>query len=872
MGNQLGVPITLQNDAEKFALEDRLALKRRALLFPNCVKLVGENLLPCATTLRSGSGVDSAVMVQPGEVLCVPLAFMDSPDVVIGLVPLDGGNASSEEPLGELSPRGLLLVAESRGVDSIGRLKEFTFKTSSAAATTEETAYVDVTYHLQGSVLTMILAPSRPTIHNGTRFPLKVFLFLGGHPVEEATVNPEETFVTLKNDPFGPQLQYLFQCDVHGALYTADERVDLNSIDPEVGEIIVLKHEEYPRRCFFELSIERRPCDVGGTTLVYSVLPRYIFGVENNSLIDVEITSESGDSVGTLGVGVLSSTPLSNFAYLPLNTQMVRSVGMTKSAAFEIGESLEERLVMCGPVDRDETDGLSHCFLLRARTGDAKGVMELLPALFLVNMDPTRSLFVRHTIKSSNGTIGSTERVHRVVVPSSGMLSHTTLSRYGYTDFFAFAWEDGADDCAYSSPVEATLSPGTDWTGFVQCGHTHHAVQIRKGGACDAAVLAVSAPRRPYLKLVNLTPYAYDALGPMSISSCTPPSVNNEEVILCSGGNETRVQLSRNLCADVGRGVMAFVKNQRDAATVVLSLAPLNTVTLAEANGPSALAPRINDENEDAVLKEKALVRVDIKASQSSLSIRDGGELPLHVTLESSEFWLVYQTMKVTAQCTVSNVCIQGTYKEKKNNVVKPFSFNMSVHDVEIGANTINVLSTQLNLTQLELEVSDVLLYQLQQLSKHCRPHQPNLGEPNTSMAPFPVAHLPMFKNKRMQLVSVAVFEVSVVITYDRSVSPPEDVLFRGSPIGSLIPSLHRASMRLPTVRLRDVSGASALEVGNIVREVLFIEIVKQIPNLVTSVVLFPSLSPLGSMLSRVGSFIFGSRGSSSDLPGTTLI
>ncbi|ESL05319.1 hypothetical protein TRSC58_07038 [Trypanosoma rangeli SC58] len=62
------------------------------------------------------------------------------------------------------------------------------------------------------------------------------------------------------------------------------------------------------------------------------------------------------------------------------------------------------------------------------------------------------------------------------------------------------------------------------------------------------------------------------------------------------------------------------------------------------------------------------------------------------------------------------------------------------------------------------------------------------------------------------------------------------------------------------------------MDVCGMVHEVMFFEFLKQLPSFVSSAVLFPTLSPVSSILARVGSFIFGSSGAASELPGATLI
>ncbi|PWU94863.1 hypothetical protein C4B63_24g342 [Trypanosoma cruzi] len=931
--NYLGVEVTLQDATEQFVFGEGLTLEKRTLSFPDCLQLIdgkrvdhfekgeisfsdnkpavllyaekvavlenGEhihlstslqpgtlaqnvtfrtvfhvkNYLSYNISFRSMCQWSEVAMIRPGELYCIPLSCLDSTDVVTRLASIEDNNESRDELLWEESPRKVLEVALSRGEDSIGRLKEFSFAESSA--------YVDVTYHLKGCLLTMLFAPARPGIHNGTRFPIRVFLYIRDDFVEEAVVDPDNTFVTLRHDPFGTPVAYLFECIVYDKRYVANEQVDLNAIDPAEGECIVMKHEEFPRRHFFELNIESRQLNaLDGVAPVYSVVPRYIYGVENNSQMDVEFVSEAGDSIGTLGGGVLSCSYGKNFAYLPLHASLVLRVEEVTSSTFEVNEGLEEQMLLCNAPEKREAPCGSHCFLLRAKADTTEKTMELVPALFIVNMDPTRSLFVQHTIGSKDTLRSEVQWVNRVVLPAAGVLPYTFISCYGYVDLFTFSWEENGEASSYSAPVEAVFSSKTDWSGFVQCGRTQHMVQIHKKGFGDPAMLVVIGPcNRPHLTLVNFTSYAYREVGPMGVSSPSILSLVSNDLLQLSGGDKEYVlRLTHNTSTALDDEVMAFVRHQQDAVTVVLSLVPLNKTVLLKENTCCTINPQMKEEIEDGSTGTKTTVRLDVKVSYLSFMIRDDKESSVLFTVESSEFWMVQHSMKLTALYTMSNASIQSTYKSKNCHVLKPFCFDMTVRDVELLINAISACSAQVNATRLELELSDILLYQFYQLAAHCQDNSwktmKKKGSKGGDASPAIAVPFisPFSRNRRIEINSVVICEICVILTYDRRVRPPEDVLFRGSPIGTFIPSLHRATIRLPTVRFRDVSRKTLMEVCDMVQEVLFFEFLKQISSFISSVVLFPTLSPLGNILTRVGSFIFGSGGASSELPGAALI
>ncbi|RNF03601.1 uncharacterized protein Tco025E_08155 [Trypanosoma conorhini] len=937
LGNRLGVEVTLQDATEQFCLQDCLSLERKTLLFPDCLRLVGgrrvdrfdredisfsddkrdglfhaegvavledgervhvatrvqpgtltlqvtlrtafhvRDYLPCAVTLRPTRSGSEVLTLRPGELACLPIAYLDSTDVVMRLVSTEEGGESCDELLCEGPPRKLLEVATSRGTDSMGRLKKFSFAGASA--------YVDVTYQLRSSVLTMLLAPARSGIHNGTRFPIRLTAYISDDVAEEASVDPGKTFVSLRHDPYGPPVEYLFECVVYGMRYVASERVDVTTVDPAEGECIVMKHEEFPRRYFFEFNIEARQADLsGGGAQVYSVVPRYIFGVENNSHMDVEFVSEAGDSIGTLGGTLLSCSSGSNFAYLPLHASLVLRAEKATSSAFEVGEGLDEQMLLCNASEQGETPCGAHCFLLRVKGDAAARTMELLPALLMLNLDATRTLSVQHAIRAKDTTTGGEEKwVRRVVLPAAGVLPYTFISCYGYLDTFAFCWEESGEAASYSTPVVVTFASNTDWTGVVQCGRTHHMVQVRKKGSCDPAMLVVSGPcNRPSLTLVNLTPKAYHQVGSMAVSSSLRLLAKGDVLSLSEGDKESVVCLARDAATDIGDAATAFVRHQRDDVTVVLSLFPLNTTVLLPGSTCAASNPQMGGGVEEVGAGIKTTIRVNAKASQVSLTVRDGRESSLLFTVESSEFWMVHHSLSLTAQGTVSNASVQSTYNSKRCHVLKPFCFDMTVRDVELLFSTISACSAQVNVTRLEVELSDILLYQFHQLATHCQDYslktttRERRRGANACLAiavdPPPPSPSLCSMHRRVEIGSMVVCEICVILTYDRGERAPADVLFRGSPIGRFIPSLHRATMRLPTLRFRDISRETLMEVYSMVKEVMLFEFLKQLPSLVSSVVWFPALSPVGSFLTRVGSFIFGTSGASSELPGATLI
>ncbi|KAH8614105.1 hypothetical protein ERJ75_000757300 [Trypanosoma vivax] len=879
------------------------------------------NQLPCYAVLSSNMAGAAMVVACPGETSCIPLSLFDCRNILLSLVREDGTNESNKEPLcKEESPREILKMAETRGDDSIGRLKLFEFS--------GDKAYVDVTYRLQGSFLTMFLAPAWPSIRNGIRFALKVRLLRNGMCVEEALVNPNDVFVTLRHDPHGPRVEYFFECAVYSQLYISSYPVDVRFIDPVAGESVVMKHKEFPCRYFFELSIEQHIHDVPSDSPAYVIKPRHVFGLENNSHTDVRITSEAGDSVGSLGGGVLACEPGRNFAYLPFHTPLTVHALSASPHVFKVGKSLEDRILQSALVDVAEDATVMHCLLLRSRNQGVDRFMELLPPLVVVNLNTRCDVVVSHSVKGK--VSAKDEWCRRFTVPAGRALPCTILSSDEYTDYLAFAWTGNQGDEAggverdgngaisidvgsvstalcdtnyfdrrnddtnkktrtvacpetcFSVPLEVLLLPKTNWSGFVQCGSTHHVVCIRKEGLYDTAIVTISAPRTPYVTLVNLTPNAYGALPPMTVLGITPPSVNSDELTLMNATNDEkesklRISIDWDSDVDIGNGVTAALRCHRDGATVVFTQRELNSMcSLQSGKWTSRNSPQGSGHMKDSPGKNDTVVRLDVKFSRFSLFVRDVADTPLHLAFDSCSLWAVYQKMKITTQCTVSNIQSKGTYQGNKSHEVKPFCLDMTVRDIRFKGKTLSALSTHVNVSPLDMELSDVFAYQIQQLGKLFRTSLPAMDSGSTDVASMMAEVAQMNANPlgglKLHLGLLLLFDIRAVLSYDRSVSPPEDVLFSGSPIGGIIPSIHQATVSLPKLQFHNLSGNSVVEVWSILSEKLASEFLKQVPQMLSSVVLFPSIFPVRRTLARIGSFIFGTETSDPEVQDTLLI
>ncbi|CCD16502.1 unnamed protein product, partial [Trypanosoma congolense IL3000] len=491
------------------------------------------NTLPCVVACRANGCGTVDAMFPPGTVTSFPIPLLDKSDVLIRLISPETGAESNEQIIGEDSLRDLKRFAEIRGDDSIGRLREFIFS--------GEKVYVDITYRLQDAVLTMFLSPVRVGIHNGTRYQMGMSIFIAGQCVEESVVEPDGTFFTLRHDPFGPPVGYMFECVINSDTYISSELVDGRFIDGATEESVVMVHKDMPHRHFFELNIEQRCNNPWQTPRVFTLRPRYMFEIENKLSTDVRFTSEAGNSVGSLRDKVLSCVAGRNFAYLPLYTSLVVHVGSKASAPFEINDGLEGRLIVCTPTgSRNDCDRQCHCLLMRPTSTGCR--MELLPSLYIVNEDERRNLVVMRCTERNGDACGKNDHATPAIIPARGTFPYTALLPQGGDEFFSFTWNDAGGACnghqRVSPPLKVTLTPHSFSSSFVQCGITHHEVRLRKDGFLDPAVLSVSGPCGPRLTVVNMTPYTFDTVLPMRAVSYTPQSINVGELYLVSFDSE----------------------------------------------------------------------------------------------------------------------------------------------------------------------------------------------------------------------------------------------------------------------------------------------------------------------------------------------
>ncbi|CCD17017.1 unnamed protein product [Trypanosoma congolense IL3000] len=270
------------------------------------------------------------------------------------------------------------------------------------------------------------------------------------------------------------------------------------------------------------------------------------------------------------------------------------------------------------------------------------------------------------------------------------------------------------------------------------------------------------------------------------------------------------------------------------------------------------------------------LLRVNVKLLQAQLVMRDGHDTPIHTTADRGELWVVYQSKKITAQCTASNVYSKGTYSGKLSHEIRPFSLDITVRDARVAAGTIHAFSIHAHVTTFEVQLSDTFVYQMQRLMRCLEgdslPLEVDAAEIIGEVITPALSSEWRLLDTSLRVDFLLISEVLVIFSYDRSVQPPEDVVFQGSHIGNIFPSIHEAAITLPRVQCKDFRGTSVAEVWNVMCEGVTMELLKQMPQVVSGFVLLPTFSPIKNVIDRIGSFIFRGSGSSPNSQGPLLI
>ncbi|GET86127.1 hypothetical protein, conserved [Leishmania tarentolae] len=799
-----------------------------------------ENETPLPLVLTTGS--QSPYIVEPFTLSCVPEPMLHCTDLSVAVRLTNTGAATLREPLlpEAISAMDFYTCCHQQGHPPAEMAREFVSQLDGSST------FMVTMFELQGSVLFLRFRAARPHLVNDTVYPLRVTAVnIRGELLASEDVLAGERAYFLSLPPTG---------SVHGDVHLfVDDDVYKAHVDgamfdrgtARVNSSILMAHEAYPRRYFFELNLSVESRGPAGEYGIAVTAGSHCL-VKNCTTVDLFFCTDEGDSVGTMGTrGLPGSTASGAVGYVPLNQVLrIKPKCAALSEAFEIDGSSAGCVIQCDHAPK-ASDASALYFLLRTVSASpTHRLAVLLPAVVFRNCHARFTLLVKHVVREA----GSTKTLEETVfeVPPQGDYSHYTLSKYGYTNDLLFAWSSSsvgaeADASSFSSVVETDLAPRTTWSGFVCIGDTHHQIDIAKGNLYETAYVTVSSALLPRIKLVNFSSVDFRDVGRYEVAF-PRPSKNNKYLLLTStDGAVYTVDLLQEEPLELEAGVtVQTIRGEGDGCCVVLSSRWVLTTR-------------------DKTWAEEVQISVNAQTNGMSLRLRDAGTDPLHLywrSLAANVMW----TQMVSVQCSITGICLESNYEGHKQQVAEPFDADVSLREMLCTSRDIYLKGFYLGLQRLTITVSEVLLYQLQMATSRCRVEA--AFDPLAWVQdPIVVAlqqSVPVTSPQRLHIGSASIAETALELSWDRSTRPPHDFLLGDSAISKLIPSLHHAMLVVPKLHLRNVSRVSLAELISRVRQILIMEVVKQIPKMVTTVGLFKKNSSLFEKItSTMSSFFF---------------
>lgn len=813
------------------------------------VHVLNDTPLPLVLT----AGGEAAHVVAPFELSCVPEAMLHRTDLSVAVTLRKTSAASLREPLLPESMPAADFYARcyQQGYPAADVAREFVSQLDGSST------HMVTDFAMRGSVLHVRFRPARPYVVNDTVYPVRVAAVSGrGEVVACEDVPPGERAYFLGVAPASAvrgQLTVFVGDDVYEA------RGDVALFDRTAAEAepdVVVAHRAHPRRCFFELALSVDAAGPAGECGVAVTAGGQCLA-KNCTTLDLFFSSDEGDSVGTMGTTGLPSAGLGSgraggVGYVPVKTVLrIKPKGAALSEAFDIDSSGEGCVIQCDHAPTASAYTATYVLLRTLSGGPTRRLAELLPAVVFSNRHPRHTLCVKHAIRQAGGAKVLEESV--IEVPPLSEQAYYTLSKYGYTNDLLFAWRAHGTATspaspppagAFSSVVETDLAPGTTWSGFVCVGATHHQVDITKGRLYDTAYVTVGPAVLPRVKLVNLSSVDFRDVARCRVAF-PQPSKNNKYLLLTSvDGAVYTVDLLQEEPLELEPGVMAqTIRGDGDGCCVILSSKRVLTAA-------------------DRTWAEEVQLSLNVQSNGVSLRLRDGSAVPLHLFWRTLAVNVMWWSQTTSLQSSVTGVSLESNYEGRKQQVVEPFDADVSLREMRRTSRDVYLKGFFLGLQPLTITVSDVLLYQLQMVAARCRVAD-GFDTQAWVQAPASVAQLtslPASPPPLLHIGSAGIAETPLELSWDRSTRPPQDFLLGDSAISKLIPSLHHAMLVLPKLQLRNVSRVSPAELLGRVQQILVMEVVKQIPKMVTTVGLFKKNSSLlEKVTSTVSSLLFRS-------------
>ncbi|KAG5486265.1 hypothetical protein LSCM1_07388 [Leishmania martiniquensis] len=804
------------------------------------VQIENETPLPLLLT----AGGEREQVVEPFDRSCVPEAMLHRTDLSVAVMLSRTGAATLREPL---LPRSMPAIEfyqryRKQGTSSEDIAREFVSQLDGSST------FMVTVFELQGTVLLLRFRAARPHVVNDTVYPLRLTAVNTRGEILACESVPAGERAYFFNIPPATAVRGNLQLFVNDDVY--EGHVDDALFDRDAARRnsrVAMAHQTYPQLYFFDLSLSVESAGPAGDFGVAVTAGDHCL-VKNCTTFDLFFSTDEGNAVGSMGTrGLPGSTEGGAVAYVPSSVVLrMKPKGTALSEAFEVDGGSEGCVIQCDHAP-EASDLSAVYFLLRAVSASpTRRLMELLPAVVFRNRHTRHTMIVKHVVRPAGAAKPLEETVFEVAPQSD--YPYSTLSKYGYTNDLLFAWRSGSGSAAggastFSTAVETDLAPGTMWSGFVCVGPTHHQVDITKERLYDTACVTVGPPVLPCVKLVNLSKVDFRDVSRYQVAF-PRSSRNNKYLLLTSAdGAVYTVDLLQEEPLELEGGVsVQTIRGEGDRCSVVLS-------------GRRAFTTK------DPTWAEEVQISLNVQTTGVSLRLREANSVLLHAHWRSLATNIM-RTQMISVQCSVTGVCLESTYQGRRQRVAEPFDADVSLREMRRTSRDVYIKGFYVGLQPLTITISEVLLYQLQMVASRCRvdtafDHLAWVREPTTAAL---LRSLPGAVPQRLHIGSASISETPLELSWDRSTRPPHDFLLGDSAISKLIPSLHHAMLVLPKLQLRNVSRVTLAELTGRVRQILLMEVVKQIPKMVTTVGLFKKNSSLiEKITSTVSSFLFDS-------------
>eukprot|EP00796_Vickermania_ingenoplastis_P010170 gene10170-7124_t len=765
---------------------------------------------------------------------CVPSYLLDAKDLKLSLQ-WEGIESSAEPVWSQDCAYEFMELALAQ--DEPPQTVRLGFRFIASGSVKKKKAYVDVVFEVARSrTLYMFVIPSQPELRSNIVYPMEVDVLDQGGQVQSTCGLSPGGYVHLYNtNPLFPHA-FRLRVLVEKAVFESTETFSLTSELEELS--IVVRKKDEPKRRFFEL---------------YAT-PFYQAGshVCGWTIQSTQFLDSSGLDPGSKDGKSFPG------GYVPLKSPMqLQFEGTSLSDPFELSSSGEGNVVECAVEGIGDADVVTCTALLRPLRSTFFFAMEVMPPLLIKNDSKKGLLRLRHQVygNASNRPLFS----QTIVVPAgSQSVPYFTLASSGYTNNFSFAWENEE----FSHSMESSLSPGTSWTGVLECGASTHRVIISKAGPYDPAVISIGPPQQLHFQFVNLTYSEFLEAPYMSVRRCASPlflskpiptqstvstgAWDQEEMVVsrCNGARY-RIRVAENNIQEVEPDVFLYTVVGNDGMTTVVACG-WNLNNGAISNG--SMQSRLN-------------CTISLNIPSVTLSLMHEKTISLQLTIQAINIWATISNT-YSVQSTLAGVALSTGLKDKLLYVVEPFEINTSLRDTKLSSSAVSVRSFQSTVTPIVIIISDYFLGQLYQILTMCAnaPHCSFSGNWEAHTLVQYVDDTVVQCPKRVYLESATLSSIGLEVSWDRSVGAPKDTLQGFLPWWTtLIPSLHHATLTTPQIEFRQLSRDSFGALAASVQSLYLKELLKQIPKFVGTVGLFKkNTSILKHFATKIGGLFFG--------------